>query len=201
MAGIHHSTTFLSKDIVRLPTSVNDLGEFLTSISDSLREAGGNKIAAYSLSSLEQYIPAFLVETVRIIASGEGLPPGSTITLNGIEALDRSGSVLYRDLKGATSFENSSWDEELAADCFEYSASFIGLMEFDVDELLNYFRNNRDQFGEEDVKLMFTMDGPRRKGDFENYKKLQNDLNRQDLKNLIKDVRKESSKRSLMTNM
>jgi hypothetical protein len=43
--------------------------------------------------------------------------------------LDRTGSVLYRDLKGATSFENSFWNEEAAAHSFEQSAVFISLLE------------------------------------------------------------------------
>ena len=101
---------------MRLPTSVNSLGEYLASISDQMREYGGNKIAAYALSSLEQYVPLYLMETVRIIAVGDGLPKGFKITLNGVEALDRCCSVLYRDLKSATGFENSFWDDDIAAD-------------------------------------------------------------------------------------
>ena len=141
MSQIFKSSTLLSKDVVRLPPCVNDFGEFLATISDSLREAAGNTIAGYSLSSLEQYIPICLIQTVRIVATGNGLPAGFIISLNGIESLDRSGSVLYRDLKGATQFENSFWDEDIAADSFEYSASFIAMMEWDMDEVSTCYLN------------------------------------------------------------
>jgi hypothetical protein len=135
MSNVYSSSAISSKDAVRLPSSVNELGEYLASIGDLLRENGGNKIAAYSLSSLEQYIPLFLMETVRIVAIGQGLPKGFRITLNGVEALDRSCSVLYRDLKGATSFENSFWDDEVAADAFERAATYVSLMELDMEEV------------------------------------------------------------------
>lgn len=165
MSTIYSSSAINAREAVRLPSSVNDLGEYLASMSDLLREYGGNKIAAYSLSSLEQYIPLFLMETVRIIAVGDGLPSGFKVTLNGVESLDRSCSVLYRDLKGATSFENSFWDDEVAADAFERAASYVSLMELDMEELIAYFRDKRDQFTESDYKTMFSMNGPRRKGD------------------------------------
>jgi len=169
MSQICASSTLTAKDAVRLPSCVNDLGEHLTSASDVLREAGGNIIAAYSLSSLEQYIPLFLMQTVRIIAQGKGRKNRSIITLNGVESLDRSGSVLYRDLKGATNFENSFWDDELAAESFERSASFIAMIELDMEELVSYCRNNRGEFSDEDYKLMFSMDGPRRSADIRKF--------------------------------
>ena len=118
------SSVLQAEDAVRLPSCVNNLGEYLTTSSDNIREAGGNAIAAYSFSSLEQYIPFYLMQTVRIMAEGS-----KPITINGIESLDKTGSVLYRDLKGATSFENSFWDEDAAAHSFELSAVFINLME------------------------------------------------------------------------
>ncbi len=124
MSEICMSSVLLAEDAVRLPSCVNNLGEYLTTSSDNIREAGGNAIAAHSFSSLEQYIPLFLIQTARIMA--EGTKP---ITMNGIESLDRTGSVLYRDLKGATSFENSFWDEDAAAHSFEQSAVFVNLME------------------------------------------------------------------------
>jgi hypothetical protein len=68
---------------------------------------GHNAVAAYTFSNLEQYIPLCLIQTVRVIAAGEGILKRAPLIMNGIEALDRSGSVLYRDLKGATSFDNS----------------------------------------------------------------------------------------------
>jgi hypothetical protein len=133
----------------------------LTGASDNLREAGGNAVTGYTFSSLEQYIPLFLMQTVRVIASGDGIVSKSPLTLNGVEALDRSGSVLYRDLKGATSFgtfcareflgvvnsfysnltfslpfiDHSFWDDELAAISFERSASFMAMMEVEMEEV------------------------------------------------------------------
>lgn len=125
----------MAKDAVRIPSCVNDLGEYLTAASDNLREASGNAVTAYTFSSLEQYIPLFLMQTVRVIASGGGIVSKSPLTLNGVEALDRSGSVLYRDLKGATGFDNSFWDDELAAISFERSASFMAMMELEMEEV------------------------------------------------------------------
>ena len=137
MSIIWRSSSLTSKDAVRLPSCVNDLGEYLGSTSDLLREAGGNIITAYTLSSLEQYIPLFLMQNVRIIAMGEAYADSFKITLNGIEALDRSCSVLYRDLKSATSFDNSFWDDEVAADAFERAASYVSMMELDMEEVCN----------------------------------------------------------------
>jgi hypothetical protein len=133
------SSVLQAEDAVRLPSCVNNLGEYLTTSSDSIREAGGNAIAAYSFSSLEQYIPFYLMQSARIMASGS---MGKLITMNGIESLDRTGSVLYRDLKGATSFENSFWDEDAAAHSFEQSAIFISLMEIsqkDVSDVMDRY--------------------------------------------------------------
>lgn len=159
------SSTLVARDAVRIPSSVNDLGEYLTGASDNLREAAGNAVTAYTFSSLEQYIPLCLMQTVRVIAQGDGVIKKSPLTMNGIEALDRSGSVLYRDLKGATSFDNSFWDVELAALSFERSASFMAMMELEMEELVAYYTANRGDFTEEDFVLMFSMSGPRRQGD------------------------------------
>jgi hypothetical protein len=105
------------------------------------------------------------MQTVRVIARGEGIVSKSPLTLNGVEALDRSGSVLYRDLKGATSFDNSFWEDELAAISFERSASFMAMMEVEMEELEAYYRGNHQEFSDADFALMFAMNGPRRKGD------------------------------------
>ena len=80
--------------------------------------------------------------------------------------------MLYRDLKGATSFDNSFWDIELAAVSFERSATFFGMMELEMGELEAYYRDNRNDFSEQDFQLMFSMDGPKRKGDVSRYHKL-----------------------------
>lgn len=165
LSTTYKSTSLTSKDVVRIPTSMNSLGEYLNSISDQLREYGGNKIAAYALSSLEQYVPLFLMETVRIIAMGEDLPNDFKVTLNGVEALDRCCSVLYRDLKSSTGFDNSFWNDDVAADAFERTATYIGLMELDMDELVSNWRHNRSQFNDDDWRIMFEMNGPRRRGD------------------------------------
>ena len=135
MSKICQSSSITSKDQIRLPSCVNDLGEYLTTISDYIRETSGNAIAAYSFSSLEQYIPLLLMQAVRRIGKGQALSANAVITMNGVEALDRSGSVLYRDLKGATSFEGSFWDDAAAADAFERSASFIALLELNMEEV------------------------------------------------------------------
>lgn len=176
MCKICTSSTLVARDAVRIPSSVNDLGEYLTGASDNLREAAGNAVAAYAFSSLEQYIPFCLMQTVRVIIAGRGIISKSPLTLNGIEALDRSGSVLYRDLKGATSFNNSFWDMELAAISFECSASFIAMMELEMEELIAYYTANRDEFSEEDFRLMFTMTGPRRHGDINQYNMVKKEL-------------------------
>jgi len=165
MNVLFKSSSLTSKDAVRIPTCVNDLGEYLTSTSELVRQYGGNKIAAFVFSSLEQYVPLFIMQTVRIVVVGDGLPSKFKITLNGVESLDKTCSVLYRDLKGATSFNNSSWDEDVAADAFERAASYVALMELDMEELVSYCRNNRNLFTEEDYKIMFLMNGPRRRGD------------------------------------
>jgi len=102
----------------------------------------------------------------------------SPLTMNGIEALDRSGSVLYRDLKGATSFDNSFWDVELAAVSFERSASLIAMMELEMEELCAFYASSPDEFTEEDFELMFSMDGPRRRGDLNRYRVLKQELGR-----------------------
>jgi hypothetical protein len=165
LSKVCQSSTIVARDAVRIPSSVNDLGEYMTAASDNLREAAGNAVTAYAFSNLEQYIPLCLIQTVRILAMGEGIIARAPLSMNGIEAMDRSGSILYRDLKGATSFDNSFWDMELAAVSFERSASFIAMMELEMSELEAYYKANRGDFSEGDFKLMFTMDGPRRKGD------------------------------------
>ena len=172
MSTIYQSSTLSAKDAVRLPTSVNSLGEYLSSISDQMREFGGNKLAAYALSSLEQYVPLFIMETVRIIAVGDGLPHNFKISLHGVESLDKCCSVLYRDLKSATGFENSFWDEDVAADAFDRAVSYVALMECDMDELMSRWRNNRSEFTDDDYRIMFAMSGPNRKGDIQKYASL-----------------------------
>ena len=56
--------------------------------------------------------------------------------------------------------------------------------------MIDFFRDNREHYDEEDIKLMFTMDGPRRKGDYSRYKDLQNEIVKQDFKDMIKQVTK-----------
>lgn len=169
MSKIPLSSVIVARDAVRIPSSVNDLGEVLMGASDNLREAAGNAIAAYAFSSLEQYIPYCLMQAVRVVAAGKGVVTKNPLTMNGIEAMDRSGSVLYRDLKGATSFDNSFWDVELAAISFERSASFIAMMELEMEELVAYYSANQDDFSEDDFKLMFAMTGPRRRADINQF--------------------------------
>jgi len=172
MAQISKSSVIVSKDKFRLPACVNDLGEYLTNASDFLRDAAGNSIAAYTFSSLEQYVPLLLMQNVRILARQASI----NITLKGIDALDRCGSVLYRDIKGAAGFEGSFWDENAAVEAFERSASFLTLLELSMNELENYWRKNPTAFSDEDYKLLFAMNCPRRTGDITLYKRLKNEL-------------------------
>ena len=169
LSRITTSSTIIARDAVRIPSCVNDLGEYMTAASDNIREAAGNAVTAYTFSSLEQFIPLALMQAVRVIAAGKGIIARAPLSMNGIEALDRSGSVLYRDLKGATSFDNSFWDVELAAISFERSASFMAMMELEMEELAAYYAVNQGDFTEEDFMLMFSMTGPRRKGDISRY--------------------------------
>ena len=162
MSEICTSSVLQAEDAIRLPSCINNLGEYLTSTSDNIREAGGNAIAAYTFSSLEQYIPFYLMHAARIAA---GDANNKRITMNGIESLDRTGSVLYRDLKGATNFENSFWDEEAAANSFEQTAVFISLMEISLNDLEAHYRSNPTQFSDDDYQIMFAFTGPRRRGD------------------------------------
>jgi len=150
----------------------------MTGSSDYLREAAGNAVTAYTFSCLEQYIPLCLMETTRVIAGGEGIIQKASLTMNGIEALDRSGSVLYRDLKGATSFDNSFWDVELAAVSFERSASMIAMMELEMEELCAFYSSSPDEFSQKDFEMMFSMEGPRRRGDLGRYRNLKLQLRR-----------------------
>jgi hypothetical protein len=73
LSKVCKSSTVVARDAVRIPSSVNDLGEYLTGASDNLREAAGNAVTAYTFSSLEQYIPLCLMQTVRVIAEGKGI--------------------------------------------------------------------------------------------------------------------------------
>jgi len=171
MSQISKSSAIASRETIRLPSCVNDLGEYLTTASDNIRDSAGNAIAAYSFSSLEQYIPLLLMQSVRVIAK-----EGTVITMNGIEALDRCGSVLYRDLKTAVGFEGSFWDDVAAADAFERSASFLALLELSMDELEEYWRKHPSDFSDEDYKLLFAMACPRRSGDIGRFVMLKEQL-------------------------
>ena len=63
------------------------------------------------------------------------------------------------------------WDDDVAAESFERSASYVAMIELDMDELVSYSRENMAEFTDEDFKLMFRMDGPRRKGDISLYRR------------------------------
>jgi len=154
---------------VRIPTCVQELGEYLSQTSDNLRDFGGNIITAYTFSSLEQYVPLFMMQTVRTIAIGGGFSDDIRITLQGVDALDKCCSQLYRDLKGCTSFENSFWDEEVAGDAFERAVNYIYLMELDMEELVSLVRNQEMNFTDDDYRIMFAMNGPRRYGDLSRF--------------------------------
>lgn len=59
------------------------------------------------------------MQNVRLTAQGYDVIQKAPLTFNGVESLDRSGSLLYRDLKGDTAFDNRFWDVELAAASFK----------------------------------------------------------------------------------
>lgn len=168
-----------TSEAARIPPCVNDVGEYLTNASDLLREAGGNSIAAYSLSSLEQFIPLLLMESVRQIGKNDSRLTKSVVSLKGVESLDRSGSVLYRDLKNATSFDGSYWDDAAATDSFERAASFIGLLELNMEDLESYCTRNRNEFSDSDYSLMFSINCPNRSGDVRRFYDLKARLNPQ----------------------
>jgi hypothetical protein len=46
------------------------------------------------------------------------------------------------------------------------------MMELEMPELEAYYQENRNDFSEQDFRLMFSMDGPRRKGDVGRYNML-----------------------------
>ena len=188
MAPICKSTTLCAKDAVRIPTSVNGVGEFLTGTMDYLRESTSNTMAAYAFSNLGQYIPACLMSTVRVIAHGEGIIDRAPLTMNGIESLDRSAAVLYKDLKAAVQFQSKFFDIQVTAVSFERAATFMTLMEMSIEELAEYYttHSQSEEFSDDDFELMFKMDGPRRVGDDKQFKKL---------KNVIKKRKKEKEEK------
>jgi len=180
MAPICKSTTICAKDAVRVPSSANALGEFLTSTMDYLRESASNSMSAYAFSNIGQYIPACLMSTVRVIATGEGIIERAPLTMNGIESLDRTAAVLYKDLKTATGFQSVFFNIQLTAVAFERAATFTALMEMSIEELAEYYttHSNSEEFSDDDFELMFKMDGPRRVGDDKQFKKLKNVIKR-----------------------
>jgi len=171
IAKLSSSDALVSSDAARIPSCINDLGEYLAAASDNIHETGGNVIAAYSLSSLEQYIPLLLMRVVEIIGTRDGLPPwyGPTpfrLTLQGVETLARCCNMLQRDLKSVAYFEGSFWSESLSKDCFDHAADYISLLELDGDELLAYCRTNWGVYTNDQCRAMFAVNGPRRQGDY-----------------------------------
>lgn len=128
------------------------------------------------------------MSTVRVIAAGEGIVLKAPLTMNGIESLDRSAAVLYKDLKVATGFQSQFFDIQLTALNFEKAATFTALMEMSIEELAEYYttHSQSEEFSDEDYELMFRMDGPRRRGDEKQFKKL---------KNVIKKRKKEKEEK------
>jgi hypothetical protein len=128
------------------------------------------------------------MSTVRVIAHGEGVIERAPLTMLGIESLDRSAAVLYKDLKAATGFQSQFFDIELAALSFERAATFTALMEMSIEELAEFYttHSQSEEFSDDDYELMFRMDGPRRRGDDKQFKKL---------KNVIKKRKKEKEEK------
>jgi len=188
MAPVAQSTALCAKDAVRIPTAVNNVSEYITGTMDYLRESTSNAMAAYAFSNAGQYIPACLMSTVRVIAVGEGIIERAPLTMNGIECLDRSAAVLYKDLKAAIGFQSHFFDIEVTAVAFEQAATFTALMEMSIEELAEYYttHSQSEEFSDDDFELMFRMDGPRRVGDDRQFKKL---------KNVIKKRKKEKEEK------
>jgi hypothetical protein len=67
-------------------------------------------------------------------------------------------------------------DDESAAISFERSASFMAMLEVKMDELEAYFRGNHQELSQSNFELMFSMNGPRRKGDVGRYHLLRKKL-------------------------
>lgn len=176
MSKVCQSTTLCAPGAVRIPTKVNEVNEYLVEMMEYLREGTSNAMAAYVYSNLGQYLPACLCSTVRVIAAGEGILVRAPLTMTGIESLDRSAAALYRDLKGCTNFLSDFFDIELTALAFERAATFISLMEMSIEELAEYYTHNSDEFSDEDFELMFKMDGPRRRGDDKQFKRLKKEI-------------------------
>ena len=109
-----------------------------------------------------------------MIAHGEGIIDRAPLTMQGIESLDRSAAVLFKDLKAATGFQSQFFNIELTALAFERAATFTALMEMSKEELVQYYskQNESEEFSDDDFELMFRMDGPRRRGDDRQFKKL-----------------------------
>lgn len=188
MSKVCNSTTLCAPDSVRIPSSVNAVAEWLVGTMDYLREATSNAMAAYAYSNLGQYLPSCLMSTVRVIAAGEGIILKAPLTMNGIESLDRSAAVLYKDLKASTGFQSKFFNIQLTALNFEKAATFTALMEMSIEELAEYYttHSQSEEFSDEDYELMFGMDGPRRRGDDKQFKKL---------KNVIKKRKKEKEEK------
>lgn len=187
MAPICQSTALCAKDAVRIPTAANNVVEYISGTMDYLREATSNAMAAYVFSNVGQYIPDCLMSTVRVIATGEGIIERAPLTMHGIESLDRSAAVLYKDLKAAIGFQSQFFDIEVTAVAFEKAATFTALMEMSIEELAEYYTTHSGKdFSDDDFELMFKMDGPRRVGDDKQFKKL---------KNVIKKRRREKEEK------
>lgn len=176
MSQVCQSTTLCTHGAVRIPTKINEVSEYLTATMEYMREGSSNAVAAYMFSNIGQYLPACLMSTARVIAAGEGIIVRAPLTMNGIESLDRSAAVLYRDLKACTSFQSEFFDIELTAVAFERAATFTALMEMSIEELVEYYTQNSDEFPDEDFELMLKMDGPRRRGDDKQFKRLKKEI-------------------------
>lgn len=176
MAPVCQSTALCAKGAVRIPTAVNSVGEYISGTMDYLRESTSNAMAAYAFSNIGQYIPECLMSTVKVIAKGEGIILRAPLTMNGIESLDRSAAVLYKDLKAAIGFQSQFFDIQVTAVAFERAATFTALMEMSIEELAEYYTTHSqlEEFSDDDFELMFKMDGPRRTGDDKQFKKLKN---------------------------
>lgn len=189
------STTLCAREAVRIPSAVNEVNDYLIGGMEYLREGTSNAMAAYCYSDLGQILPQCLMETVRVIAEGEGIIAQAPLTMNGIEALDRSAAILYRDLKTTMSFQPAYFNVQVAAISFERAATFTALMDMTVEELAEYYTTHPDEFTNSDFELLFGMDGPRKRGDSSQFKKLKKQLKKRQKEREEKQKEKEEKQK------
>mmetsp|Transcript_4779 Transcript_4779/g.9432 ORF Transcript_4779/g.9432 Transcript_4779/m.9432 type:complete len:197 (+) Transcript_4779:1825-2415(+) len=170
------SQTLISIDTVRTPSCVTHLSEFLSNACASICESAGTRTCAYVFSDMEGFLAKIMMENIRLVASGNFRRGLRHLTMIGINALKRSISFLYRDLKAITSFDGSFWNEDAAINSFQVVSNFVTLLELPMKELEEHYKESPNEFSDADYKLMFASECPMRKGDVTLFHKLKDRL-------------------------